>query len=237
MAKESIFKDAIIRIMRDNNGHASVKLLSRKLPEYIDMSRIKGKTPLATMRRELQRGHFIRIGFGVWALNDARLPSAPTPKTQKEEKERKHADIQGMLLEIGNNRDECADTYTPDRKGIFDQMYLGSIATIDEIPHFTYDHIIKTVRYADVIWFSERKFPHSVFEVEHSTNFVNALTKFCDLQDFNARFCCVAESSREDKFEREVNRPAFKAIKDRCEFITYESVEHDYNIALQKTRI
>ena len=233
----SIFRDAIIRIMHDNDGHASVKLLSRKLPEHVDMSRIRGRTPLASMRRELQRGHFVRVGLGVWALKDANLSSAHTPKTKKEEKERKHSDIQGMLLAIGNNRDECTDTYTPDRNGIFNKMRLGSIATIDKIPNFTYDRIIETVRYADVIWFNKRDFPHSVFEVEHSTNFVNALTKFCDLQDFNAQFCCVAESSRKDKFKRTLDRPAFEKIKNRCKFITYESVEHDYSIALQKTRI
>lgn len=237
MKKERIFQTIIERIMRDNGGHASLKLLSREFPNYAD-SRIKGKTPLASLRRELQRRDiFKKIGLGVYALEGAELPLQPDPKTKKEKTAKRHSDIQGMLLEIGNSRTECADTYTPDRGRVFNKMLLGSIATIRDIPRFTYDNIIDAVRYADVIWFNERGFPSSVFEVEHSTDFRDALMKFCELQDFNARFCCIADNSRRDKFKRELNRTAFSAIKDRCDFRPYEEVERSYERAIQPDTI
>ena len=232
-----IFQTIIERIMRDNNGHASLNLLYRKFPEYADMSVIKGKTPFASLRRELQRRDmFKRIGLGVYALQDAELPTAPAANTQKEKTAKRHSDIQGMLLEIGNSPQtpECVDTYTPDRGGIFNNMRLGSIATIDKMPPFTYDRVVDTVRYADVVWFNERGFPASVFEVEHSTDFRDALLKFCELQDFRARFCCIANEERRHKFEREIHKPAFAAIKERCQFRTYEDVENDYETALRR---
>ena len=234
MKKEPpIFQSIIERIMRDNGGHASLKLLSREFPNYADMSRIKGKTPLNSLRRELQRrSAFKKIGLGVYALTDAELPIAVVPKTQKEKTAKRHSDIQGMLLEIGNNRQECADTYTPDRNDVFNSMRLGSIATIKEMPNFTYSRIIETVRYADVIWFNNRGFPSSVFEVEHSTNFRSALIKFCELQDFHTDFWCVADQSRKQKFERELESAAFAAIKSRCKFRAYEDVETAYETAI-----
>ncbi|MGI9305754.1 MAG: hypothetical protein ACR2P5_00455 [Gammaproteobacteria bacterium] len=233
-----VYRPVIEEIMRRNGGHASLQLLYREFEKVAGGMKITGKTPLNSLRREVQREEFFtRIGLGVYALKDAQLPTAPKTANQKEKAERRHSDIQGMLLEIGNSRTECADTYTPDRKEIFNHMLLGSIATIAEIPKFTYADIIKSVRFADVIWMNGRGFPNSVFEVEHSTNFLSAFTKFCELQDFNAKFYCVAEEKREDKFRRELNKSAFDAIKARCEFLSYEKIENDYNIAQQKTYI
>ncbi len=237
MPNPPIFRSFIEAVMRANGGHASLKLLNREFERQAGKFPIAGKTPLNSLRREVQRKGFKRIGIGVYALADAELPVAPAAKTQKEKTERRHSDIQGMLLEIGNSRHQCADTYTPDRTKIFNKMKLGSIATITEIPPFTYDKVIKIVRYVDVIWINGRGFPDSVFEVEHSTSFTNALSKFCELQDFHTKFYCVAEESRTDKFCRELNKSAFAAIKDRCEFRSYETIEKEYDIALHKPSI
>ena len=241
MAKEVSFVVAIEQIIRDNGGYAPLKLIYDKLPQYKDLSKLKGVTPRDTAREKVQRSkRFKRIGLGVYALAEiaSKLPIAPTPKTANQKREHRHAEIQGMLLEIGNNRDGIQDTYTADPGRLFRRMELGKIATIRELPSFTYETILKnTMRYVDVAWFNNRGFPDTLFEVEHSTNFRDALLRFGELQDFRTRFCCVAEKAREKKFQQELSLLSFAPIRDRCEFLPYEDVEHDYQTALRKSRI
>ena len=71
--------------------------------------------------------------------------------------------------------------------------------------------------------------PDSMFEVEHSTDIQNSITKFCDLQDFNCRFFIVAAESRYEQFKKIVNRTAFKDIKNRVSFSSYEAIVKQYN--------
>lgn len=64
--------------------------------------------------------HFFPLGIGVWGLAKYKhiLTAKELPaKTQQEKKERMHAKIQGMLLELGNQRG--LDTYTNDKSWTF----------------------------------------------------------------------------------------------------------------------
>lgn len=138
-----------------------------------------------------------------------------------------------MLLEIGNERHEIKDTYTNDKKWVFENKTLGSLATLKNVPLFTYENIIKdSVCYADVIWFNERGFPSQIFEVEHSTDFRDALIKFTELQDFKTNFYCVSNSDRESKFLKEKDKSAFRSISDRVNFLSYEQIEENYKKAI-----
>lgn len=230
------FSKAIEQIMLDNGYLASLKHIYKEFPKY---RLLTGKTPFKTMQERVQRDpRFTRIGLGVYALTEylEKLPKATSPRTEAEKKDRSHARIQGMLIEIGNNRNEVEDTYTNDKKWLFDSKPLGSLATLSEIPPFTYENIINdTVRFFDVIWFNKRRFPLKIFEVEHSTDFRDAFVKFMELQDIRATFCCVSPEDREEKFKRELNESAFEPLADRCEFASYEQVESDYKLAISKT--
>ena len=232
------YSEAIEKVLLNNGYIAPLKLIYREIWKYKDKTTIKGKTPDATIQERVQRDkRFTRIGLGVYALTDYldKLPKLNDPTTKAEECERKHAIIQGMLLEIGNNLKEVSDTYTNDKKFVFDNKTLGSIATLSSVPMFTYENIIKdSVSFADVIWFNERKFPKKIFEVEHSTDFRDALIKFMELQDFQTEFCCVSSSERKNKFKKEIQKAAFKPIENRVSFLTYEEIESDYNIALRQ---
>lgn len=242
--REMTYVEIIERIMLDNEYHASLPLIYREFLKYRNPDDIDGRTPNNTLREKVQRDRkFIRIGLGVYALRDHqdKLPKSPVAKTIKEKTNRRHAEIQGMLLGIGNGKSGVENTYTPDKSPIFEDngigMNLGSIATITKVPLFTYNEIIAKIRNIDVIWFNERGFPHSVFEVEHSTNFRGAFTKFSDLQDFNVKFRCIAEESRRSTYERELSGAAFASIRKRCKFYSYEDVEYDYGTAKRKERI
>lgn len=239
MSKDLTYSDAIEQVMMHNGYFAPLKLIYKKIWEYKDKSAIKGKTPDFTIQERVQRDErFKRIGLGVYALAQFldKLPSEATSEITKQNAERLHAKIQGMLLEIGNSRKEVENTYTNDKAWVFQNKTLGSLATIDMIPIFTYERIIKeTVRFADVIWFNSRGYPYKIFEVEDSTNFRDAFVKFCELQDFQTFFYCISDKNKEDKFRKELNKSAFVSIKNRCEFFSYEKVENDYTLALSKT--
>lgn len=233
------YSDAIEQVMLNNGYFAPLKLIYKNIWKYKDRKNICGLTPEKTIQERIQRDkqRFTRIGLGVYALTKYldKLPKIVPPKTESDKRERLHAKIQGMLIEIGNSRDEVEDTYTNDKNWTFDNKRLGSLATLSDVPMFTYENIInETVRYFDVIWFNKRKFPLKIFEVEHSTNFRNAFVKFVELQDFRTIFCCVSFENREEKFRKELDKCAFKVLNDKCEFATYEQVENDYNLAKSK---
>jgi len=235
------YSEAIERVMIDNGYFAPLKLLYRDIWRYKDRSSIIGKTPNYTIQERVQRDkRFVRIGLGVYALVEYldRLPRSIEPRNKIEIIDRKHAEVQGMLLEIGNFKKEVEDTYTNDKKWVFQNKTLGSLATLDIVPSFTYEKIIKeSVNFADVIWFNDRGFPYKIFEVEHSTDFRDAFVKFMELQDFITEFYCVSLEDRRGKFDREKSKNAFKTIGDRLKFLTYDEVKNDYQNILRKNYI
>jgi hypothetical protein len=50
-----------------------------------------------------------------------------------------------------------------------------------------------------------------------------------EIQDFRTDFLFIAPENRRSKFDTEKTKTAFKNIKDRCVFQTYEFVENWYN--------
>ena len=227
MSKDITYSEAIELVMLENGYFAPLKLLFNNIWRFKDKTKIQGLTPDFTIMERVQRDpRFTRIGLGVYALK--KLPK----------EERLHARIQGMLIEIGNAKRGIEFTYTNDKKWLFDNKTLGSLSTIKEVPQFTYQNIINdTVRYADVIWFNKRGFPKNIFEVEESTDFRDAFIKFTELQDFATSFCCVSDERRREKYNKEINKAAFSAIKERCLFFSYDQIESDYKLALSKPYI
>lgn len=242
--KDLTYSEAIEQVMLNNGFIAPLKLLYREVWKYKDISKIKGVTPDKTIQERVQRDErFSRIGLGVYALKDKLnlLEKEPTPKTEAEKIRSRHGEMQGMLLEIGNSKKEVAETYTNDKKVVFQNKTLGNLATIPDVPMFTYRKIVeKSARFADVIWFrgeADRLFPSHVFEVENSTDFRDAFLKFLEMQYFVTEFICVSPPERKPKFEVERDRTAFRPIRDRIRFLSYDQVVSDYNVSLSKTYI
>ncbi len=223
------YSDAIEKVMLNNGYFAPLRLLYSEIWKYKKKANVKGKTPDYTIQERVQRDkRFTRIGLGVYALTDYldKLPRETEPATKAAQKEKRHATAQGMLIEIGNVR--SYDTYTNDKKWVFQNKLLGNLATLKAVPLFTYEKIIKhSVSFADVIWFNKRGFPEKIFEVEESTDFRGAFIKFMELQDFITAFYCISSQKRKDKFERERQKTAFQPISNRISFLAYEDVEND----------
>lgn len=243
-AEDITYSDAIEQVMLRNGFLAPLKLLYREVWKYKDISKIKGITPDKTIQERVQRDkRFERVGLGVYALKDKLhlLNKQETPETETEKIKSRHGDMQEMLLEIGNSRKEVLETYTNDKKVVFQNKTLGNLATIPNVPMFTYEKIVrKSASFADVIWFrgdGDKLFPSHIFEVENSTDFRDAFLKFLELQYFLTEFICVSPSDRKPKFDTEIERTAFSPIRDRIRFLSYEQVENDYNSSLSKTFI
>ena len=101
---------------------------------------------------------------------------------------------------------------------------LSDITDTTELPQFTYDNLLRKARTVDVIWFNEREMPAAFYEVEHTTDIKNSLSKFYELQDFHAGFYIVADKQREKEFEDKLHVSMFQPIEKRVEFLDYERV-------------
>jgi predicted house-cleaning noncanonical NTP pyrophosphatase (MazG superfamily) len=172
---------------------------------------------------------FFRIRPGLWALNDCRdrlpesiLPSGKTPVTRV--RENTHAYYQGLIAEVGAMRH--METFVPlqDKNKPFMQGTLASVTTVPAMYKFTYDETLRKAQTVDVVWFNERKMPDAFFEVENSTDMLNALSKFVQLQDFAARFFIVADTLRQREFTDKIALTAFSDVRRRVLFESYEYV-------------
>jgi hypothetical protein len=241
MKNDLTYSEAIEKVMLNNGYFAPLKLIYKEIWKYKDRSRVNGKTPDYTIQERVQRDpRFVRIGLGIYALKAylTQLPKEAEPQNSDEEIIKKHTHVQGMLLEIGNCKPGVHDTYTNDKRYIYQNKCLGNLATLAAIPPFTYEHIIsQSARFIDVIWFNSRGFPCRLFEVEDSTDFRDAFIKFMELQDFMTEFYCVAPTDKYVKFEKEKSKSAFAPIKHRLNFLTYEDIEEDYQNRLTRFNI
>jgi|GEM_PF-538278 len=248
------YPDAIASVIKNNNGIATTRQILEQISNFRPLT---GKTPEATIKSELWRSRrFAKIGAGVWAeagqeknfldvnnssfQKDLDIISRENNFNENEiisSTERLHAQIQGMLLEIGNVNG--FQTYTPNKNWTFNNKPLKTLSTLDDIPNFTYERIIKSIRHIDVLWFTNDKEPFPVFawEVENSTNFRDGLIKFTELQFFKTNFYFLAPENKINKFQEEISRPIFKEIKKTCEFFSMERVKQSYQSTLDNEEL
>lgn len=215
----------VIEALRNQGGYATL----RRLNEVLDFSSWKTKTPEASVRRIVQKSDEIfRIQPGLWALEESRdtvLKRFEIKDGDSKSMEMfSHAYYQGLLIEIGHYRKST--TYVPpqDQHRLFLDKQLGDLTDYKTIPRFTYETLLRRARTVDVIWFNQRHMPTHFYEVEHTTDIKNSLSKFYELQDFFSKFFIVANGHRENEFKDKINASIFSDIVDRVKFITYDKV-------------
>lgn len=232
-------REAVMQVMQENGGYATLGYLYQHVLDVPDVAWVT-KTPFATMRRIVQDPkHFFKIRPGLWALNDAKnkLPPEILAQTQAAklhsttESEFDHTYYQGLLVEIGNLKN--LQTFVPyqDKNRKFLNKPLARLITLTNFYPFTYQSLVQRAQTIDVTWFNERKMPDTFFEVEHTTDIQNSLGKFVDLQDFNARFCIVADKARQREYAAKIARAMFKPIAPRVKFVSYEDVSAQHGKA------
>jgi len=217
--------ELVIQTMIKLGGYSTLA----QLYKLVDVSAWKTKTPFATIRRIVQDVRFFfRIKPGLWALNEYKTQVLnqfnlqPNDKASNERFE--HSYYQGLLIELGNMKG--FNTFIPnqDKNKKFLDRNLSSLASIQNILPFTYQEVINRAKTVDAIWFNERNFPNSLFEVEHSTDFQNSLGKYHDLQDFNTQFYVVSHISKKKQYQQIIERGIFKDLTKRVKFIDYDTV-------------
>lgn len=220
--------EAVMQVMKSKGGYATLGELYREVFK-LDGTRWATNTPFASVRRIVQdERFFFRIKPGLWALKSHRDVVArlfdTAKRTPQHATEFNHTYYQGLLVEIGNLKKY--ETYVPnqDKNKRFLEKPLSEMTSVDQIHHFTYDHVVNRASTVDVLWFNERKFPHAFFEVEYSTDFKNSLLKFVELQDFNSEFRVVADKLRERQYRQSVEMSAFKVIAHRVKFLSYDTL-------------
>ena len=181
------------------------------------------------MRRIVQNSnHIFRIQPGLWALEECReevlkLFELKIGNAQSEDLFT-HGYYQGLLVEIGKFRNQTTFVPAQDKNRLFIGQKLSELTDTTVIPAFTYDNLLKRARTVDVIWFNERMMPSAFYEVEHTTDIKNSLSKFYELQDFQAGFYIVANLSRKKEFEDKLHVSMFGSIENRVKFLDYNKV-------------
>lgn len=229
MANKYTQSQQVIDTLRANGGYSTLG----NLYHLVDTADWATKTPNESIRRIVQQSKEIfKIQPGLWALEECRNEVlekfALQGKESKNEEVFTHGYYQGLLVAIGNMSNFTTFVPAQDQNRKFLEIPLKDVCTTVEIPTFGRDDIVKRARTVDVIWFNDRVMPNSFFEVEHSTDIQNSVSKFCDLQDYHSRFIIVAPENRHEQFNKVMDRTIFRDMKERVLFRSYEIISKQY---------
>ena len=218
-------ENAVVEALRRNGGYATL----RRLNELVDFTEWQTKTPEASVRRIVQNSSQIfKIRPGLWALEEFRESVLQkfelVPNNPRSEEQFTHGYYQGLVVEIGQF--QKLKTYIPaqDKNRNYLGRRLGNVADFTDIPPFSYESLTRRARSIDVIWFNTRGMPSAFYEVEHTTDIKNSLSKFYELQDFHAGFFIIADESRKQEYEDKLHVSLFEPIANRVAFLSYSRV-------------
>lgn len=222
-------KEQVYLAMERNGGYATFQQLNR----IVDTSNWKTKTPDATIRRIVQENKdFFKIKPGLWALTSCQENVLKRLEIQQGnvglDNRFTHTYYQGMVVEIGNYKHY--NTYIPaqDKNKKFLETKLCKLATLQDIPEFTYSNLLRRAKTVDVIWFNERCMPCGFYEIEHTTDIKNSLSKFYELQDFRADFLIIADEKRREQFNEIISSSMYNAISKFVKFMSYDNLVKQY---------
>lgn len=228
---------AVIIALEKLGGQATLADLYRETMK-VENCKWETKTPFASIRRIVQQWpEIFKVRPGLWALKSyqKKLGLVENADKDKSQVEQNHSYYQGILLSVGNLRGYKTFSPNQDKNRLFVNRPLKDIRTLQNIPQFSYDEIVRRGSTVDVIWFNNRLLPNSLFEVEHSTDFQNSLIKFSDLQDFHTRMIIVADDNRKREFLQKIQSSVFAEISKRIDFLGYESLVKQYEMDLLKS--
>jgi hypothetical protein len=216
-------REAVVEAMKANGGYATLGHLYKAVLSIPDVV-WKTKTPFKSINRIVQDPqYFFKIRPGLWALLEAK-DKLPPDLRSKPKPESDHSYYQGLLVELGNLRNQKTFVPKQDRGRTFLGKPLGDMVTLDDIYPFTYEDIVRRASSVDVIWFNERKMPTEFIEVENTTDMHGAFLKFVVLAGFFSTFRIVSPAPRKAEFTAKISHPSFASIASRTRFTTYDLV-------------
>lgn len=230
--------EAIERVMLDNGGTASWKIIYDSITKYYPSAKSSAKWQegiRGVLYRELSNGRrFKKIGLGIFAIADYQEEAKPTNDII-----RMHSFIEGICLELGNFNKYL--TYTADPSATYrDNLHLSDFASVQTLPEFSYSEIIHEAKNIDVIWLNKKglAFPKKVFEVVDSLGTLSgAFNRSLQLQNFMTDFYIVAPQKHHEKYLQTINLEIYQAQKERFNFINYDDIMELYESALRKNKL
>lgn len=231
--------EAIQKVMEDNHGTASLEIIYKNVEKYYPTVKNSNEWEAGVrgvLYREIRnKKKFKKIGLSIYALQDY----IEEQKPKKEDTVRMHSYIEGICLEIGNFKN--FQTYTADPSASYrDNLNLLNIASMNEIPQFSYNEVVQESRRMDVIWFNSKGllFPQKVFEVVDSLGTLNGAFNRClQLKNFRTEFFIVAPEQHRNKFNQTINLESYKESIDRFKFINYDEIIELYDNAARVNKI
>jgi hypothetical protein len=231
--------DAIEKVMLDNGGTASWSVIYDNITKYYPNAKSSDdwKEGLrGVLYREMNSNNrFKKIGLGIFALGNYQEDRKPEDK----ETVRMHSYIEGICVELGNFNNYL--TYTADPSALYrDKLHLSDVATLQTLPEFSYEQIVKRAKLIDVVWINSRglQFPQKVFEIVDSISTLNgAFNRSLQLKNFMTEFNIVAPEKHREKFLETIDMEVYQEQKARFKFINYDDIQEWYDSELRNDRI
>lgn len=231
--------EAIAKVMEDNGGTASLAVIYENITKYYPTAKDSREWEAGlrgVLYREIRNNRwFKKIGLSIYALLDYQEEKKP----DLNDTVRMHSYIEGICLELGNFNGYL--TYTADQSAAYrDNLKLSNIATIQDLPLFSYEGIINEAKRIDVIWFNKTgyAFPKRVFEVVDSIGTLNgAFNRSLQLKNFITEFYIVAPERHHEKYLQTVDLEIYLPQKDRFRFINYDDILELYETTAKKNKI
>ena len=237
--------EAVIQTIENLGGIATLGEINQNIFK-ISECEWKTKTPFASIRRIVQTNSEIyKIKPGLYALVKYRKDFENNGIHVETEHNRETAEIidfnhsfyQGMIAALGNLKSKRTFIPNQDKNKLFIKKRLGEIATLDDLPSFSYENLLSRCRTIDVIWFNDRMMPSSLFEVEHSSDIQNSLLKFNDMQDFYVKMFIVADIHRKEEYFKKIEYSAFASLREpvkRVQFLSYDDLRKLYEQEIER---
>ena len=231
--------EAIEQVMLDNGGAASLKVIYDNICQYYPSAKESSDWEAGVrgvLYREIRnKRKFKKIGLSIYALMNYQEEEIPI----NTDKIRMHSFIEGICLELGNFDGYL--TYTADPSALYrDNLKLNAVATMRDIPNFSYSEIVGEAKKIDVIWFNKSgyAFPKKVFEVVDSIGTLDgAFRRSIQLKSFITEFYIVAPEKHREKYNQTLDLELFHTVKKRFTFLNYDDIQELYEATARKNKL
>ncbi len=176
---------------------------------------------------------FIDLDIFFWHIYDDVMPNIgqiePPLKTSKINID-SHEAAEFHLIKLGNLL--MFNTYTADQSKFYGENMLGDMTSLNKPLEFAGERTLNVVKNIDVMWFGEHDNPTHCFEVEHTTNINNGLSRLILIYPGTARLFIVAPEDKRQRYEQFMNRVQYRQRRDDFRFISYEELAELYETAV-----
>lgn len=173
----------------------------------------------------------------AWRTDLARFRDAAAKENAQEEQvEQSHAEVQGLLRDLGRSLGFDVWIASNDRSRVYRDGVLGH-GCLETLPS-AMQQIAggEAVRLIDVLWLErESQNPVAAFEVEHSTSIYSGIVRLLDLalgfkeHGQPIRLFLVAPDKRGDEVRAQLRRPAFSGVEGaHFYFVPYGELQKNF---------